>query len=156
MSIQIGAEYEAKEGTLAHDERGQGHTTWIALERTGRGYRFKAEDGCTSIWPAGDMVRVTKDVEIVSNHQKDIDTIFEALQAEAEDRDWCDMYQEFLDELLPKLSVQPKKGVKRDFEVEVLGEEYTVYAESQEAAEDFVKDILNNRVDYYTGKLKDE
>jgi hypothetical protein len=73
-------------------------------------------------------------------HADDVKKISEALGKEAEDRDWCDDYQQFVADLNPSLEV-PLAAMERDLEVTVYGTvrvpfAYTVTLSTDLAAND--------------------
>jgi hypothetical protein len=77
-------------------------------------------------------------------HEKDINTIFEALRDESESRGWCEEYGDFVDDLLGKLTVQPTVGIRKDWEFDVSGMIVKVSAFSESEARDKLHQFISD------------
>lgn len=96
-----------------------------------------------------------------TNHQEDIDRIGRALLAKAEERSWCDEYDEFVDSLNDDLT-RPLVTRQRDFTVELT---YTVvirqdicsttFDKAVEQAREDIEGQLDNFADVHTYDLED-
>jgi hypothetical protein len=92
------------------------------------------------------------------SHINDINKISDALLKEADDRDWCSAYDDFVEELNQSLSVELKMREK-EYEVDIEVTEtrtqmvtVSIKARSEEHAKELVMD---SPADYYESELND-
>lgn len=102
----------------------------------------------------------SKNNDFINALKKDFDSVSIALRDEALERDWCDMYNEFVDNVNTGLVHMKLLTLKANYEVKVkieqTREQYvhiTVEATSEEDAEEMVSnwdysDLLDNTDDY--------
>lgn len=91
-------------------------------------------------------------------HERDIARIGEALIQEAEDRDWCSAYDDFVEELNRSLTIELKTREKEyEVEIEVTQKRtqrvtVTISANSEAHARELIEDDPSN---YYEEKISD-
>jgi hypothetical protein len=92
------------------------------------------------------------------SHERDIELIGAALITEAEDRDWCSAYDDFVEELNNKLSVELKTR-EHEYEVEIEVTQkrtqrvtVTITARTESHARELIEDDPSN---YYEEKICD-
>lgn len=92
------------------------------------------------------------------SHERDIELIGTALLQEAEDRDWCSAYDDFVEELNNKLSVELKTR-EHEYEVEIEVTQkrtqrvtVTITARTESHARELIEDDPSN---YYESKISD-
>jgi hypothetical protein len=105
-------------------------------------------------------------IEGRQKHERDITLIGEALLKEADDRDWCSAYDDFIEELNESLSVELKRR-EHEYEVEIEVTQkrtqrvtVTVTAQSEEDARETIESdpssFYENKVNDYDWELEDE
>ena len=92
------------------------------------------------------------------SHERDIELIGDALLKEADDRDWCSAYDDFVEELNQSLSVELKMREK-EYEIDIEVTEtrtqivtVSIKARSEEHAKELVMD---DPVNYYEDQLSE-
>jgi hypothetical protein len=92
------------------------------------------------------------------SHERDIELIGIALMTEAEQRDWCSAYDDFVEELNNRLNVELKtREHEYDIEIEVIQRRsqrvtVTITARSEDHARELIEDDPSN---YYEDKVSD-
>jgi hypothetical protein len=92
------------------------------------------------------------------SHEQDIDRIGTALLKEAEDRDWCSAYDDFVEELNRSLNVELKtREHEYEVEIEVIQRRsqritVTITARDEDHAKELIEDDPSN---YYESKISD-
>jgi hypothetical protein len=92
------------------------------------------------------------------SHEQDIDRIGTALLKEAEDRDWCSAYDDFVEELNRSLNVELKtREHEYEVEIEVIQRRsqritVTITARDEDHARELIEDDPSN---YYESKISD-
>lgn len=101
---------------------------------------------------------LARSVKGYDSHESDIALISDALIKESDDRDWCNMYDEFIEELNKSLNVELKVREK-EYEVDIEVTEtrtqvvtVSIKARSEEHAKELVMD---DPVNYYEEQLSD-
>lgn len=97
-------------------------------------------------------------LERMRTHERDIELISEALLGQANDRDWCSEFDDFVENLNKSLSVELKKREKEyEVEIEVTQKRtqrvtVTINANSEAHARELIEDDPSN---YYEEKISD-
>jgi hypothetical protein len=89
-----------------------------------------------------------------ANHLADLNKVFNALRDESESRGWCEEYDDFTESLVDQLFVKPTEGVRKDWEIDVVGLSVKVLALTEAEAVEKLHGFLSNSM--FRGVLETE
>lgn len=81
-------------------------------------------------------------------HLRDLNLIFSHLRDESESRGWCEEYEDFVDSLVGRLTLQPTEGVTKEWELDVHGKTVKVRAATEERALEKLHSFLDDYISW--------